>query len=223
MKNATQIYYLITAVFIVYFLISYVFKIIKTPNVERALLTSKGLLLINLKHVLGIILFGALSYLLVPKYRFLISDIEIPNFSILLSCFIIVIVSALLALNSVKKKLIQYTDKSQYSMNQGWVYFPIRIVFLLSYEFFFRGVLFFSLLEIYGLVTAIVINTLLYVLIHIFDSKQEIVGAIPFGVILCLFSYFTSGIWIAFIIHMTLSVVYECSMFKNLTLKTKRL
>jgi membrane protease YdiL (CAAX protease family) len=223
MENAIQIYYLITGVFIVYFLIGYVFKIIKTPNVERALLTSKGLLLINLKHVLGIILFGALSYLLVPKYRFLIRDIEIPNFSILLSGFIIVIVSALLALNSVKKKLIQYTDKSQYSMNQGWVYFPIRIVFLLFYEFFFRGVLFFSLLEIYGLVTAIVITTLLYVLIHIFDSKQEIVGAIPFGIILCLFSYFTNGIWIAFIIHITLSAVYECSLFKNLTLKTKRL
>jgi len=62
----------------------------------------------------------------------------------------------------------------------------------------------------------------LYVLIHIFDSKAEILGAIPFGIVLCLFSYFTNNIWAAFIIHSTLSGVYEVSMFNHLTLKTHK-
>ena len=222
MNNQIQTYYLIGLCFILYFIISYVYKILKIKNIKEALLSRNGLLLINLKHVLGIILFGVISYLSFPKYKFLISDIEIPELNILLSFLIIVFVSALLAFKSINKRLNKKTEKSQFSINQGWKYFSIRIMFLLSYEFFFRGILFFSLLEFNGLLLAIVITTLLYVLIHIFDSKQEILGAIPFGIVLCLFSYFTNSIWIAFIIHLTLSAVYELYMFKHLTHKIKK-
>ena len=101
------------------------------------------------------------------------------------------------------------------------MYFVIRLLFLLGYEFFFRGVLFFTLLEWNGLDVAIIITTLLYMLIHIFDTKGEFFGALPFGIILCLFSYFTNTIWAAFLIHITLSGVYEFSIFKHLTLKAK--
>ena len=221
MDNTFQLWFLIALSFIVYFLISYVFKILKTQNIESALLTSRGMLLINLKHVSGIILFGLIPYLLISEYRFLINPFIIPEFNILLSCIVIVFISVVIAFNSVKKKLNNINDLSQYGFNQGWIYFTIRIVFLLCYEFFFRGVLFFSLLEVNGVVAAIVITTLLYVLIHIFDSKQEIIGAIPFGIILCLFSYITNSIWSAFLIHISLSAVYEFSMFKHLTLKPK--
>jgi len=122
----------------------------------------------------------------------------------------------------VKKNLKNKAEISQYSHNQGWIYFIIRIVFLISYEFFFRGVLLFFFIENNGLILAIIISTSLYVLIHIFDTKAEILGAIPFGIVLCLFSYFTNNIWAAFIIHGTLSGVYEVSMFNHLTLKTNK-
>ena len=222
MENTSQLYYLITISFIVYFIISYAYKILKIQNVEEALLTSRGLLLINLKHILGILLFGLIFYLITPEYRFLINSFEIPNLNILLLLLGVVFISALLAFTLVKKNLKNKAEISQYSHNQGWIYFIIRIVFLISYEFFFRGVLFFFFIEINGLILAIIISTSLYVLIHIFDSKAEILGAIPFGIVLCLFSYFTNNIWAAFIIHSTLSGVYEVSMFNNLTLKTHK-
>lgn len=222
MINLTQIYYLIAASFIIYFIISYAYKILKIQNVEEALLTSRGLLLINLKHILGILLFGLIFYLITPEYRFLINSFEIPNLNILLLLLGVVFISALLAFTLVKKNLKNKAEISQYSHNQGWIYFIIRIVFLISYEFFFRGVLLFYFMEINGLILAIIISTLLYVLIHIFDSKAEILGAIPFGIVLCLFSYFTNNIWAAFIIHGTLSGVYEVSMFNHLTLKTHK-
>lgn len=222
MINLTQIYYLIAASFIIYFIISYAYKILKIQNVEEALLTRRGLSLINLKHILGILLFGLIFYLITPEYRFLINSFEIPNLNILLLLLGVVFISALLAFTLVKKNLKNKAKISQYSHNQGWTYFIIRIVFLISYEFFFRGVLLFYFMEINGLILAIIISTLLYVLIHIFDSKAEILGAIPFGIVLCLFSYFTNNIWAAFIIHGTLSGVYEVSMFNHLTLKTHK-
>lgn len=221
MGFTTHIWYLIINSFAVYFIICYVFKKLKIQNIEGALLTKGGLQLINLKHVTGILLFGVLFFLAIPESRFLIISFEIPELKTVFSFVLIVIISAVLSFKSVKNKLKNNNEKSPYKLNQAWIYFIVRVVFLLSYEFFFRGVLFFSVLEVSGLIIAIVCNTLLYVLIHIFDSKQEILGAIPFGIVLCLLSYNTNTIWMAFLIHTTLSVVYEFSMFKHLTFKSK--
>jgi len=222
MEHATQIYYLIAVSFIVYFIISFAYKTLNLRNIEGALLIKKGLLLINLKHILGILLFGILFYLIIPEYRFLINSIEIPKLNIVLLILVIVLTSGFLSFTSVKKKLKDKTERSQYKSSQGWIYFIIRLIFLFSYEFFFRGVLLFTLIDTYGLTIAIIICTSLYVLIHAFDTRAEIIGAIPFGIILCLFSYFTNSIWAAFIIHITLSGIYEASMFKHLTLKTNK-
>ena len=221
MENAIQLYYLISLSFIVYFIISYVSKILKVQNVATAISTKNGLSLINIKHILGIILFGIIFFLLVPNYRSLLVIQEFPGLILLLLFLVTVFISALLASNSAKDKIIAQTETIHYTINDKSFYFIIRIVFLFSYEFFFRGVLFFSLLELNGLFIAITITTLLYVLIHVFDTKKEIIGAIPFGIILCLFSYYTHSIWIAFLIHMTLSVVYELSILKPLSHKIK--
>jgi len=222
MEHATLVYYLIAASFIVYFIISFAYKTLNLRNIEGALLVKKGLLLINLKHVLGILLFGILFYLIFPEYRFLINSIEIPKLNIILLILLIVLTSGFLSFTSVKKKLKDKTERSQYKGSQGWIYFIIRLVFLFSYEFFFRGILLFTLIGNFNLITAIIICTSLYVIIHTFDSRAEIIGAIPFGIILCLFSYYTNNIWAAFIIHITLSGIYEVSMFKHLTLKTNK-
>jgi membrane protease YdiL (CAAX protease family) len=219
--DTIQISYLIVGVFIVYFIISYAYKILKINNVEEALLSTKGIRLINLKHLAGIVLFGAIPFFLVPKYRFLICDFKVPGLEILLMFFLIIVATAFLSIKSVSNKIKSKTEKSKYSIDDAKGYFALRSVFLLAYEFFFRGVLFFTLLEYSGLLMAVLIATSLYVLIHIFDSKQEILGAVPFGIVLCLFSYFSNSIWIPFIIHMALSALYEYSMFKYLTHKIK--
>ena len=219
MGNNLQLYYLMFISFIVYFIISYVYKILKIQNIEGALLTTKGILLLNIKHLIGILLFGILFYQVTPDYRKLITTIDFPGLTILMVLVGLVFISATVAYHSVNKKKKITTEISQYSSNQRWIYFSLRIVFLFAYEFFFRGVLLFSLIEINGLITAILICTSLYVLIHAFDSRVEIIGAIPFGIILCFLSYFTNNIWAAFILHITLSGVYEISIFNHLTRK----
>lgn len=188
---------------------------------QSALMANNGLRLLNLKHGLGIILFGIIFYALLPEFRFLINNIEIPRLHLLLIILLTLFLSVHISNNAVKNQMLKNTHVSGYNFSNAWVYFAIRFVFLLCYEFFFRGVLLFQFLEFTTLSMAILYSTILYVLIHIFDSRKEIIGAIPFGIVLCLFAYFTKSVWYVFFIHIAFSAVYEISMFYYLTLKNK--
>ncbi|PSR06122.1 MAG: hypothetical protein BRD49_02125, partial [Bacteroidetes bacterium SW_10_40_5] len=70
-----------------------------------------------------------------------------------------------------------------------------------AYEFLFRGLLFFSSIEVMALWQAILINVVIYSLLHIPKGKGEIIGALPFGIVLCLGTYFTGNFLFAFITH----------------------
>lgn len=220
METTTHINYIIAIVFLVYFLLSFAFKLLNIRNIEEALFIKRGILLLNLKHSIGIVLFGVLSYMIAPEFRYLISVFDQSDWQIIMLGIVALVLSAILAFNSARRNSKKRTERPSVTYIQAWNYFPIRILFLFAYEFFFRGVIFFSLLQCFDLYTSILITTILYVLIHSFDSRAEILGAIPFGIVLCFLTYFTNSIWIAFSIHMTLSVVYELNIFKLLTSKT---
>lgn len=220
MNSSTFIWILISTSFITYFIVSMVYKKLGIHNLQSALMVNNGLRLLNLKHILGIFLFGIVFYAILPDLRFLIQDVEIPKPFLLMLFLVTLFLSAYLSNLSVKKQLIKIENVSCYNISNAWAYFIIRFVFLFGYEFFFRGVLLFKFLEFSSLFVAIFYSTILYVLIHIFDSRKEILGAVPFGIVLCLFAYYANSIWYVFFIHMTLSAVYEISMFYNLTLKS---
>lgn len=221
MNSSTIIWILISLSFVSYFIVSMVYRRLGVHNLKSALLISNGLRLLNLKHSLGIILFGIIFYTILPDLRFLILVIEIPKPFLLLLFLFTMFLSGYLSKVSVKNQLQKTVDISGYDLLNAWMYFTIRFMFLFCYEFFFRGVLLFKFLEFNSLFVAILYSTLLYVLIHIFDSKKEIIGAIPFGIVLCLFAYYTKSIWYVFFIHIALSAVYEMSIFYFLTLKNK--
>jgi len=221
MENNRHVIYLIASCFSAYFVISYLYKRLNLINLEGALKSSNGLLLINLKHCLGILLFGVIFFIAAPDYRFLINAPEVPELYTLFLFFIVVFISGFIANKSVRKKMSQMANTHHYGLDETLYYFTLRFIFLFAYEFFFRGVLFFAILKYFDLFIAFLISTSLYVLIHIFDSKKEIIGAIPFGIVLCSFTYFTNSIWIAFIIHITLSGIYEASLFYKSSLKNQ--
>lgn len=221
MNSSLIIWILISTSFITYFIVSMVYKKLGIHNLQSALMVNNGLRLLNLKHGLGIILFGIVFYTILPELRYLIHIIEIPRLFLLLLFFATLFLSAYLSRVSVKKQLSKIERASCYNLSNASVYFMIRFVFLLCYEFFFRGILFFKFLEYNSLFVAIFYSTILYVLIHIFDSRKEIIGAIPFGIVLCLFAYYTNSVWYVFLIHIALSAVYEISLFYHLTIKNK--
>lgn len=88
-------------------------------------------------------------------------------------------------------------------------YFPVRIVYLAAYELFFRGVLLFGIASRYGPASAIIISTSLTVLLHVFTNKKEMLGCIPFGIILCGLCISSNAVWPAIVLHITLSLSYE--------------
>jgi len=87
--------------------------------------------------------------------------------------------------------------------------------YLLAYEFLFRGFLLFAFLPAeasaqagelnLNIWPAIAINTAIYAFVHIPKGIKETLGAIPFGVLLCIITLNTGTIWVAFFAHVILS------------------
>jgi membrane protease YdiL (CAAX protease family) len=180
MKDLSVIWMLIAISFFTYFLVSLVYKRLNVYNLEQALNTANGLKLLNLKHLVGIVLFGVLFYLLTPELNYLILVVEIPRLKLLLLILLTIFLCVYISNIASQKHKVQYHSGSHYNFSNVWLYIIIRLLFLFAYEFFFRGVLLYKFLEFNSLFIAIVYSTLLYVIIHLFDSKKEIIGAIPF-------------------------------------------
>ena len=161
MNSSLIIWILISTSFITYFIVSMVYKKLGIHNLQSALMVNNGLRLLNLKHGLGIILFGIVFYTILPELRYLIHIIEIPRLFLLLLFFVTLFSSAYLSRVSVKKQLSKIERASCYNLSNASVYFMIRFVFLMCYEFFFRGVLLFKFLEYNSLFLAIFYSTIL--------------------------------------------------------------
>ena len=83
------------------------------------------------------------------------------------------------------------------------------IVFLVAYEFLFRGFLLFASLEVMGPVAAIALNCSLYAFAHFYKGPVETFGAIPLGILLCYITLLTGNIWSAVIIHTVMALSNE--------------
>jgi hypothetical protein len=89
------------------------------------------------------------------------------------------------------------------------MYAFLRIAFLIIYEWFFRGLLLLTFIAWFGMGWGIVINILLYTIMHAHKSKKEMIGCIPFGFFLCVFTLWWQSVWPAIIFHLQLAIVNE--------------
>jgi membrane protease YdiL (CAAX protease family) len=85
----------------------------------------------------------------------------------------------------------------------GW------ILYLLAYEYLFRGLLLFSAYEAFGVWPAIAINVAIYSAVHFPKGMGETLGAIPFGILSCILALSTGTILIPFAAHASLAVSME--------------
>ena len=91
-------------------------------------------------------------------------------------------------------------------------YLLLRVIFLLFYEFFFRGVLLFTFIAETTVLTAIGINILLYALLHCYSNRKELIGTFPFGLLLCVVTLLHHSVWPAVIIHLALAMSHEIKL-----------
>ena len=118
------------------------------------------------------------------------------------------------ALSAFKK--IYSSNNSDYSLPS---YLPlsfvlIRTLFLIVYEAFFRGIVLFVMIEDFGLVPAVIVNVIVYALLHWFDKKER-AGSVPMGIILCSVSIYYHSVWPAIIIHVSLALSHEITILIN--------
>ncbi|MBN1837615.1 MAG: CPBP family intramembrane metalloprotease [Spirochaetales bacterium] len=78
-------------------------------------------------------------------------------------------------------------------------------LFLVAYEFMYRGLLLYGLLP-YGVGLSLTVNAALYSLTHIQKGLTETLAAAPFGLALCLLTLATGSFWTAAAIHVSLAV-----------------
>lgn len=90
-------------------------------------------------------------------------------------------------------------------------------VYLLGYEFLFRGLLLYPLLDSIGLWPAIAVNVVMYAGLHIPKGLDEAIGAIPLSVVLCLMGVLTGTFWISYIVHVAMAWTITLAALKNQT------
>jgi len=87
----------------------------------------------------------------------------------------------------------------------GW------ILYLIAYEFLFRGILFFAFLDSLGLWPAIAVNLVIYAGVHLIQGIRETLGCLVFGMVLCLLVWNTGSLLPAILLHASLTISMDVS------------
>jgi membrane protease YdiL (CAAX protease family) len=185
---------------------------------DDGVFTSKPLGLIG-SHLIGMIWLGIVPVILVKtSILSVLTEIEIRNGFLIVLYVLIFMIITTIALNQSKK---EFENKQGSIENVGHLssrffifYFIIRALFLFSYELWFRGFLLFDCIRWFGIPLAVFMNGILYVLIHIFNSKKEALACIPFGLLVCFFSLTFNSAWLAILLHIGFSLVYELNFYR---------
>jgi len=82
----------------------------------------------------------------------------------------------------------------------GW------IIYLVGYEFLFRGILLFECNNSFGFWPAIAINVAVYSAIHMVYGKEQTIGSIVFGRIACYLTLSCGTLLIPILMHVSLSL-----------------
>lgn len=116
-----------------------------------------------------------------------------------------IILIPIIANNARKpKNLAQYPEIRAKIWTKQILFFELAgwAIYLFGYEILFRGVLLMPLVEPLGIWVAIAINTAIYAATHLPKNFDETIGAIPFGVVICLLTLASGTIWVAFFTHL---------------------
>jgi len=87
-------------------------------------------------------------------------------------------------------------------------------IYLIAYEFMFRGFLFYSFLR-FGYWTAVLVSTTLYSVMHGWKGLFETLGSVPLGLLLCFLTFRSGTILPAFLLHYVMALVNTVSSVRK--------
>ncbi|HZH73219.1 MAG TPA: CPBP family intramembrane glutamic endopeptidase [Mariniphaga sp.] len=89
-------------------------------------------------------------------------------------------------------------------------------LYLIAYEFLFRGILLFECYEHLGFWPAVAINISIYSAIHMVNGKDQTIGALVFGTLACYFTLTRGTLLIPIFMHLSLSILSNFYSVKNM-------
>lgn len=148
------------------------------------------------------------------------------NFFIILS--LITIITAILFIN---QKINRNNNSLQINISEwNLILFLINatgwIVYLIGYEFLFRGILLFENYNSFGFWPAIAVNVAIYSAIHMVNGKAQTFGALIFGGVASYLTLTCGTLLIPIIMHVSLSLVsdyFSIRFNENLSFTKKKI
>lgn len=131
------------------------------------------------------------------------------------SVWIIIAAAIIIGISSALKKIRpanNFYHSHPFSLSLSFLL--IRTLFLIVYELFFRAAVLFIMIEDMGVMNAVIVNLILYVIVHWFDKKERY-GSILMGIILCCITIYCHSVWPAIIIHLSLALSHEITLLIN--------
>jgi membrane protease YdiL (CAAX protease family) len=182
----------------------------KSENLVSQKVLNGNWLLLHIRHTVGVFIMTVLPAVFlpdVPENVFLwpVSADHIQTLTLILAALVLLILVVKDRKDLPADKPVNQKGSSFHAI----LHIVLRSSFLVSYEWFFRGCVLFSCIEFFGTIPAIIINLVLYALIHSFNGKKEMYGSLPFGLMLCLFTLWYQSVWPAIFLHLLLSSSHE--------------
>jgi membrane protease YdiL (CAAX protease family) len=209
MKSPDQITILATCYVLLFLLCFWVWRL-KSDTLLSAKVQCGRWILLHIRHTGGLIIMVFLPFFLLPVLPE--GMLALPENVNSKQVIILMVSGSLLGLMASKEAgHIENNNPviRASSTLHAVLHIIFRTAFLAGYEWFFRGCLLMTCVSLYGILPAIIINLVLYSLIHSFNGKKEMLGSIPLGVMLCVFTLWWNSVWPAILLHLLLSFTYE--------------
>jgi len=170
-------------------------------------------------HLAGILWLGVVPFFILQHAtNDIVFGLESPTI-LQLSCLVVLLLAsiAIASIDTGKTNTAKPLQPRADLFSKTFVrqYTLYRTVFLMCYELFFRGYLLSDTIQRTGVVASISLNVALYVLLHVFNDKKEMIACIPFGIILCSLCIWFGAAWPAILIHTVFAIVYELKLLKK--------
>ena len=212
--------YILGGCYCLLFLLCLLIWKMKSENLVSEKVLNGNWMLLHIRHAGGIFIMAVLpvSFLpLVPgdMFQWPSSVNIIQSLTLMITGLILLTIVVINRYGGSFEKPVSQQGSSFHAA----LHIVLRTGFLVSYEWFFRGCILFTCINSFGITTAVTINLVLFALIHSFNSKKEMYGSVPFGLILCVFTLWFQSVWPAILLHLLLSSSHEFFLlspfFKN--------
>ncbi|MDR0367836.1 MAG: CPBP family intramembrane metalloprotease [Bacteroidales bacterium] len=178
----------------------------------------------------GFVLFGIFAYLIFCNgYGVEFDFLEIPpqhvseiiGWSVVLGGFFVIV--AYVNVRNSKSSHYPQFKINQWTLPHKITTYSTWALYIIAYEFMFRGILLFGTVEEVGYIISIVFNVFLYAFVHIPKGGKEVLGCLLLGPALCILALKTHSIAIPVFVHLSLCLSNEFFSVRAEELAQKRI